>query len=58
MSGMVLCIFWLFPKLTLLNSHKFLHIVSIQVLKRHRFSDIVSIQGHEMTIRESIPEEG
>jgi hypothetical protein len=38
------CDFWLFPKLK-------------TALKGHRFSDIADIQGHAMTILQSIPEE-
>jgi hypothetical protein len=38
------CNFWLFPKLK-------------TALKGHRFSDIADIQGHAMTILQSIPEE-
>jgi hypothetical protein len=38
------CDFWLFPKLK-------------TALKGHRFSDIANIQGHVMSILQSIPEE-
>jgi histone-lysine N-methyltransferase SETMAR len=38
------CDFWLFPKLK-------------TALKGHRFSDTANIQGHAMTILQSIPEE-
>jgi hypothetical protein len=38
------CDFWLFPKLK-------------NALKSHRFSDTADIQGHAMTILQSIPEE-
>jgi transposase len=38
------CNFWLFPKLK-------------TALKGHRFSEISDIQGHPMTILQSIPEE-
>jgi hypothetical protein len=44
LPDLALCNFWLFPKLK-------------TALKGHRFSDISDIQGHVMTILQSIPEE-
>jgi hypothetical protein len=41
---LALCDFWLFPKLK-------------TAFKGHRFSDTADIQGHVMTILQSIPEE-